>query len=198
MQGQPAQNGPSYGASSFNQGGPTPGVPGAVPPVAAEKTYSGSPQQQHFPPTSASEPPQLPLPRFASVGYTQPTAPAVNNNGNHSADLPALKPIFGVSLDDLSKRDGSAVPIVVYQCLQAVDLFGLEVEGIYRLSGTASHITKLRAIFDNGESRNEEYAVRRYDELKQRPRLVSGGFQESREFLPRCEQRRRLAQAVLP
>ena len=40
--------------------------------------------------------------------------------------------------------------MVVYQCLQAVDLFGLDVEGIYRLSGTATHITKLRSIFDNG------------------------------------------------
>lgn len=41
--------------------------------------------------------------------------------------------------------------MVVYQCIQAVDLFGLEVEGIYRLSGTASHITKLKAMFDNGK-----------------------------------------------
>lgn len=43
--------------------------------------------------------------------------------------------------------------MVVYQCIQAVDLFGLEVEGIYRLSGTASHITKLKAMFDNDASR---------------------------------------------
>ena len=41
--------------------------------------------------------------------------------------------------------------MVVYQCLQAVDLFGLEVEGIYRLSGTTSHVAKLRAVFDNGK-----------------------------------------------
>ena len=41
------------------------------------------------------------------------------------------------------------MPMVVYQCLQAVDTFGLEVEGIYRLSGTASHVAKLRATFDS-------------------------------------------------
>ena len=51
----------------------------------------------------------------------------------------------------LLRRDGSAIPLVVYQCLQAVDLFGLEVEGIYRLSGSAAHVAKLRAIFDNGK-----------------------------------------------
>jgi hypothetical protein len=59
--------------------------------------------------------------------------------------------VFGLSLEELFERDNSAVPMVVYQCIQAVDLFGLEVEGIYRLSGTASHITKLKAMFDNGK-----------------------------------------------
>ncbi len=57
-----------------------------------------------------------------------------------------------MTLEALSMRDGSAVPMVVYQCIQAVDLFGLEVEGIYRLSGTTSHVTKIRAMFDNGET----------------------------------------------
>lgn len=108
---------------------------------------------------------------------------AAANNGSDTAELPPLKPVFGISLDELFKRDGSAVPIVVYQCLQAVDLFGLDFEGIYRLSGTASHVTKLRAIFDNGETHNEEHAVHRCGILKQ-PRLLSGGFQESRKLLP--------------
>ena len=62
--------------------------------------------------------------------------------------------MFGLTLDQLFERDGSAVPMVVYQCIQAVDLFGLEVEGIYRLSGTASHITKIKAMFDNGKLLN--------------------------------------------
>ena len=60
------------------------------------------------------------------------------------------RPVFGVSLEELFQRDGSAVPAPVYQCLQAVDLFGLEVEGIYRLSGTASHVTKIKEMFDSG------------------------------------------------
>lgn len=59
-----------------------------------------------------------------------------------------------MSLEELLHRDGSAIPLLVYQCLQAVELFGLDVEGIYRLSGSAMHISKLRAIFDNGMSRS--------------------------------------------
>ncbi|KAI7314543.1 RhoGAP-domain-containing protein [Hortaea werneckii] len=64
-------------------------------------------------------------------------------------NLPPLRPVFGVSLDDLFHRDQSAVPMLVIQCILAVDHFGLEIEGIYRLSGTSSLVSKLRAQFDN-------------------------------------------------
>ena len=72
--------------------------------------------------------------------------------------LPPLRPVFGVSLDELFRRDGLAVPMIVSQCVQAVDLFGLDVEGIYRTSGSAPHITEMKAMFDNGEHRNAERA----------------------------------------
>lgn len=93
--------------------------------------------------------PQLPPHQFSSAPPPQPAQP-FHNNAAHSADLPPLRPVFGISLDELFIRDGSAVPMVVHQCIQAVDLFGLEVEGIYRLSGTASHVSRIRGMFDNG------------------------------------------------
>lgn len=117
----------------------------------AERDLSGSPQQQHFPSGGAGGPPQLPPHQFLSAPPPQSLQQS-HNNAAHSADLPPLNPVFGVSLDELFIRDGSAVPLVVYQCLQAVDLFGLEVEGIYRLSGTASHVMRIKAMFDNGET----------------------------------------------
>lgn len=61
-----------------------------------------------------------------------------------------MNPVFGITLEDLFHRDGSPVPMVVYQCIQAVDLFGLEVEGIYRIPGTSSHIQQMKALFDSG------------------------------------------------
>lgn len=60
------------------------------------------------------------------------------------------RPVFGVALSKLYERDGLAVPMVVYQCIQAVDLFGLNVEGIYRLSGSVPHVNKLKTLFDTG------------------------------------------------
>lgn len=58
--------------------------------------------------------------------------------------------MFGISLDDLYERDGTAVPMIVYQCFQAIELFGLDMEGIYRLSGSANHINQMKSLFDNG------------------------------------------------
>lgn len=65
-------------------------------------------------------------------------------------NLPPLRPVFGVPLDELFRRDGAAVPTVVYQCVQAVDLYGLQTEGVYRISGSAQHIMELQALFDHG------------------------------------------------
>lgn len=66
-------------------------------------------------------------------------------------DSPPTKPVFGLRLDDLFKRDGSPVPMVVYQCIQAVDLYGLDVEGIYRVGGSQQHIQQMKAMFDSGK-----------------------------------------------
>jgi hypothetical protein len=66
-----------------------------------------------------------------------------------------VRPVFGVSLDELFQRDGSAVPSIVYECVQAVDLYGLDVEGVYRTSGSAHHIMELRQQFDHGKILSE-------------------------------------------
>lgn len=78
-------------------------------------------------------------------GYGGPVMQTSPPYGN----APPLKPVFGVSLDELFRRDGSPVPMVVYQCIQAVELFGLEAEGIYRVPGTSTHIQDMKAIFDH-------------------------------------------------
>ena len=90
---------------------------------------------------SSHEPSQL---RQAPMATPLPTDKGFQSN------LPPLKPVFGVSLEDLYARDGTAVPFLVYQCFQAVELFGLDMEGIYRLSGSATHINHMKAVFNNG------------------------------------------------
>lgn len=117
-------------------------------------------------PMPSSVPPQLQTLPFQSSGspppqqpYGQQQVPASPYSPGPAGQLLPLQPVFGVSLEELFERDNSAVPMVVYQCIQAVDLFGLEVEGIYRLSGTASHITKLKGMFDNGKHAPESLEI---------------------------------------
>ena len=110
-------------------------------------------------PGSQDGPPQLSTLPFQRSQTPPPRLP--HHAPNHSISqapgdapdqhLPPLRPVFGQSLEQLFARDGSPVPMIVYQCIQAVDLFGLEVEGMYRLSGSATHIQNLKEIFDNGE-----------------------------------------------
>jgi hypothetical protein len=117
---------------------------------------------------SASQPPQVQepqgersvLPQSPSNAYPQSDylsgpmgqATAQQTTGvMYNNSQPPVNPVFGVTLEELFNRDGSPVPMVVYQCIQAVDLFGLEVEGIYRIPGTSSHIQQMKNLFDSGK-----------------------------------------------
>uniref|UniRef100_A0A7N8X573 Rho GTPase activating protein 15 n=1 Tax=Mastacembelus armatus TaxID=205130 RepID=A0A7N8X573_9TELE len=59
--------------------------------------------------------------------------------------------VFGCHLSTLCKREGTTVPKFVQICLDAVDKRGLEVDGIYRVSGNLATIQKLRFIVDEEE-----------------------------------------------
>ena len=82
---------------------------------------------------------------------SKPASMAPSSRTPNKPSLPPNNPVFGISLEDLFRRDGSAVPTIIYQCVQAVDLFGLNVEGIYRTSGSAPHIMEMKALFDHGK-----------------------------------------------
>jgi len=148
-QGQPLQQ---YNTGSMGSRDPIGQVGGPPKGPISHGSYnsgsisaSGPPQLSTLPfQNSQTPPPTIPQQQAYPAQYSQ--SPTTAN-----AHLPPLKPVFGLSLEQLFERDGSAVPMVVYQCIQAVDLFGLELEGIYRLSGTSSHINKIKAMFDNGK-----------------------------------------------
>lgn len=120
------------GAGSISQAGP--------PQLGA------LPFQSH-PNPSPSPPRQPPFQQAESLRSVSPPstvlAPAVPSG--------RPKQIFGITLSNLYERDGTAVAGVVHQCIQAVDLYGLALEGIYRLSGSATHIQKLKNMFDTGK-----------------------------------------------
>ncbi|KAJ2995904.1 hypothetical protein HDV02_000304 [Globomyces sp. JEL0801] len=62
--------------------------------------------------------------------------------------------IFGVEFELLAKGQPNMIPNIIVKCVEAVELRGLEVEGIYRKSGPASQISQLIASFNAGEDRS--------------------------------------------
>ncbi|KAK4935153.1 Rho GTPase-activating protein [Elasticomyces elasticus] len=110
------------------------GVPGAGPPLGVGRGAPAPAPQQGAPPPGVGRG----APNGAVAAAPRPGPP--------------VRPVFGISLDNLFRRDGSAVPTIVYQCVQAVDLYGLDVEGVYRTSGSAPHIMELRQKFDHDAS----------------------------------------------
>ncbi|KAJ5668025.1 uncharacterized protein N7477_006595 [Penicillium maclennaniae] len=127
---------PAQPLQPTNQHNPTP-YPGSADPSSANPSVQ-LPYQPSAPP--ASEPP-------STAAVPIPGPPPMEKGS-----LPPLKPVFGVPLEELYARDGTAVPFLVYQCFQAVELFGMNMEGIYRLSGSANHISHMKAVFDNDSS----------------------------------------------
>ncbi|KAF2674117.1 RhoGAP-domain-containing protein [Microthyrium microscopicum] len=89
-------------------------------------------------------------PGLMGAGHVGPMSPQHQSPGNQRFGGPPARPVFGVDLNDLFIRDQSPVPMVIYQCIQAVDHFGLDVEGIYRVSGNTNQVNQLKAQFDNG------------------------------------------------
>ncbi|BEJ16227.1 hypothetical protein CspHIS471_0508320 [Cutaneotrichosporon sp. HIS471] len=122
-------------------------------------------QQQHLPsqlqqPPSAHSslvsqaPPQLPPISNGNGNLPQPqtqtgTSPASTADMYVSPGIPANSgATFGVDLGDQLARDGAEVPKVVVKCAEAIEAYGLDSVGIYRLSGTTSKVTALKNALD--------------------------------------------------
>jgi hypothetical protein len=121
---------PPYAAPLRDEFGTTPPYP-THPNERASPGFANVPQQ-----TTGTIPASLPA---VSPIPTSPPPPTTGSRGR----------VFGVSLEELFARDASAVPIIVFQCIQAVDMFGLEIEGIYRQTGNMAQVNRLRAVFDS-------------------------------------------------
>ncbi|KAM0439604.1 hypothetical protein ACHAPT_000696 [Fusarium lateritium] len=140
--GQRYGNGGSVSAAGPPQLGALPFQPGTSPPQQSgpyqapyDRKGSGVGLGQGQGPTAGRSPPPYGVPGHPPPGASAPS-----------------KPMFGLPLSRLYERDSLAVPMVVYQCIQAVDLYGLNVEGIYRQSGSMAHIQKLKNMFDTESS----------------------------------------------
>lgn len=149
-------NQPSYNVRNSTQ---------AAPAQSRFDGGLGSSMSPSGPPQLGALPFQTQQPRTDSPPSRNDLAPAYPGQQSEPSFRPVSPPstvagptkskqVFGVPLMRLYERDSLAVPMVVYQCIQAVDLYGLAVEGIYRLSGSQTHVQKLKTLFDtDSESR---------------------------------------------
>ncbi|XP_023217593.1 N-chimaerin-like isoform X2 [Centruroides sculpturatus] len=63
-------------------------------------------------------------------------------------DLKYVKRMFGVDLTTLVKAHNTLRPLVVDMCIKEIENRGLEVEGLYRVSGFSDEIEAVRLAFD--------------------------------------------------
>ena len=75
----------------------------------------------------------------------------MGSRGSISGSSHKSSKVFGVELADQLKSEGGQVPSVIIACVAAVEKRGLEVEGIYRVSGAATQTNKLRDAFSQGK-----------------------------------------------
>lgn len=128
-----------------------PQLPAMPPHVHASHYGKSQPQQQQQYNAAAQQ-------------YAQATTSSVYSNGdsvnshNSQSAIPGAYPAhttgmtFGVELSEQAVVPGTEIPKVVQKCTEAIEAFGLDQVGIYRLSGTTSKVQQLKAALDTGQS----------------------------------------------
>jgi Rho GTPase-activating protein RGD1 len=153
----PSRQSPTYpsehiaGYSSPNVSPPYQTSSGIQP--APVSTYA--PSSPYASPSSPlekdSQPAPIERPSTSSQQQSYPPAPIPSQSSaySHSRTPSAVRGLtFGVPIEDVVARENATLPLIVAQCVVAVDQFGLRIEGIYRVSGSATNTTKLKHLFD--------------------------------------------------
>ncbi len=60
------------------------------------------------------------------------------------------RPTFGVDLAEQMARDDVDVPLIMVKCCEAIEKYGLDYQGIYRVGGTVTKVAKLKERLDKG------------------------------------------------
>jgi len=78
--------------------------------------------------------------------------PSTNHQHTNGSDNVHDKgrPTFGVDLAEQMTRDNVEVPPIMQKCCEAIEKYGIQSQGIYRLSGTTSKVANLKLKLDRG------------------------------------------------
>ncbi|KZV80875.1 RhoGAP-domain-containing protein [Exidia glandulosa HHB12029] len=93
-----------------------------------------------------------------------------------TASSPKL-PHMGAPARDIEER---ALPALIVRCVQHLRRWGVEEEGLFRISGRASHIAKLRSEFDTGA----DYDLKQANPGQLDPHAVASVFKAYLRELP--------------
>jgi hypothetical protein len=122
-----------------------------MPPHVHASHYGKSQpqQQQHHNPASQ----QYPQATTSSVYSNGDSVNSHNSQSIHPGSHPPRSTglTFGVELSEQEVVPGTEIPKVVQKCTEAIEAFGLDQVGIYRLSGTTSKVQQLKAALDTGK-----------------------------------------------
>ncbi|KAJ3036997.1 Rho GTPase-activating protein 27 [Rhizophlyctis rosea] len=82
----------------------------------------------------------------------RPPVNALKEKGIMMEDAPpSPHVVFGGLLEAQLQKEGKSIPTFVEQCVQEVERRGLQSQGIYRLSGNAATIQKIKSQYNAGE-----------------------------------------------
>lgn len=71
-------------------------------------------------------------------------------NEKYTRSLPKSTKVFGVSIEELCKREGTQIPHIVTTLLEEIEKRGLDEVGLYRVSGSLASVNALKQSFDSG------------------------------------------------
>ncbi|KAI5849047.1 hypothetical protein BZA05DRAFT_339456 [Tricharina praecox] len=88
------------------------------------------------------------------------------------------QPVFGVSLEELCRRDNVKVPIIIEGLLTEIEMRGLAEVGLYRVPGSLASINALKAALDSGED------IKMDDDRWYDINVIAGAFKSFMRELP--------------
>ncbi|KAG2749643.1 RhoGAP-domain-containing protein [Suillus brevipes Sb2] len=89
-----------------------------------------------------------PLPTHGGGAYSAVHANALIGNGHISQIPDKGRPTFGVDLAEQMARDNVELPAILEKCCAAIEKYGLQSQGIYRISGMARKVASLKERLD--------------------------------------------------
>lgn len=80
---------------------------------------------------------------------SNPNTPDLNGPRSLSSQSRMNQPTFGVSIEDVIQFAGiDNVPLLVKKCIDVIEAYGLNIEGIYRTSGNKTTVQSLKEAID--------------------------------------------------